>query len=73
MAEPRRAASVSVSHCEHGTVFIYLHDEAGEAFAVAAMDLSCAADVLESFGIECQAALEIAQRAAGINDNQAVH
>lgn len=57
MAEPIRAASVSIARCEHGTIFFYLHDAAGVAFAVAPMDVHVAADVLEDLGQNIEAAV----------------
>lgn len=34
----RMASSISVCACEHGHLFVRLHDEAGEIFAAASVD-----------------------------------
>lgn len=52
MAEPLRAAGISVGRCEHGSIFIHFHDADGEIFALASMDLACAIDVQEDFQAE---------------------
>lgn len=57
MADPIRAASISISRCPHGSIFIHFHDAAGEVFAVAPMDVHTAADVLEDLGDQVEAAV----------------
>ncbi|MFN3582945.1 hypothetical protein [Phenylobacterium sp.] len=72
MAEPIRAASISISRCEHGTIFIHLHDGAGSVFAVAPMDVHVAADVLEDLGDQVEAVVnallaDTAPKAPGVH------
>jgi hypothetical protein len=65
MPDPIRAKSLSLSYCAHGTVYINLHDEAGEIFALASMSVETAADVLDDLSDACEEALAIQVAAAG--------
>lgn len=38
----RMADSISIAHCEHGMVYVRLHDAAGTVFAAGAMDFASA-------------------------------
>lgn len=46
--DPQEAKVISVTACEHGTVFINLHGEDGEVFARASMSLDAAIGAFNS-------------------------
>ncbi|MFN3582585.1 hypothetical protein [Phenylobacterium sp.] len=53
----RAAASVSISHCEHGSIHIQLHDAAGAVFATACMTAAIAVDFSTDLVEEIEAAI----------------
>ena len=60
--EIRMATSISVASCEHGSVFVRLHDKAGQIFAAACMPMVTA---LEMSGEIVDAIEAIAEPGAG--------
>lgn len=58
MADPfdiRMAASITITRCNCGSVYIRLHDRAGEIFAAACMPLEVALIASERISDECEA------------------
>lgn len=65
MADPLRAKSLSLSYCAHGSVYINLHGEDGEIFALASLPVEVAVDVLDDLGEACEEALALQIAAVG--------
>lgn len=61
------ASSISVTHCEHGTVYVRLHGPGGELIAAASMCGRTGAEFLDSMATEVEAAIyaDLAFRQSG--------
>lgn len=55
---PKMANGISCGYCEHGSVHIEFHDEAGKVFAVASMGEGQAAKFLTMFTDCCEAIVD---------------
>lgn len=52
------AKSISLSRCEHGSVFVHLHGEDGDVFATASMDIETAVEFNMQLLDQCEAILD---------------
>ena len=69
-ARPRKthgilmASSLTFAHCEHGTVYVRLHDAEGRVFAAGAMMVETAINAADNLTKEIEAAMKEAGGAA---------
>lgn len=55
------AASISFAHCEHGSIYLRLHDKDGVIFAAGSMDAVTAVDAMTDLGDEIEAVVDLIQ------------